>query len=166
MLKHLPPTPLLILSFLAGTLGCTKKDDATPSKPVIDGSYQLDSKTIPCGVAASGGYANGSGRSGLDYDYVDLTIRTEPEPATGVELLQLNYSRPNPGEPYKFSSAVYFYTNGSSKPTEFGGTTGTLTVNRDGTVSGTFAAQVRNYGGTPSPYSAITAGTFTNVSIK
>jgi hypothetical protein len=163
MLLRLLTTVLL----LVGTLGCAKKDD--PTGPAMNtGSYKLDGKTITCQVTAKGGYASGSGHSGLDYDFMGITLKTTPEPTSGPETLEMNFARPNATSDYTLSY-FSFFTKGHYNPDALFETSivGKLTINRDGTVSGTFAAQTDPNGnskGNGYPlYKAITAGVFTNV---
>ena len=161
MMLRLLTTALL----LAGTLGCSKKDDPTSS---ATGSYKLDGKTTTCQVTAKGGYATGSGHSGLDYDFMGITLQTTPTPSGGAETLEMNFARPNAASDYTLSTLSYF-TNGHYNPDALFeiNVGGKLTVNRDGTVSGTFAGQTdpngsSNGNGYPL-YKAITSGSFTNV---
>jgi hypothetical protein len=160
-------TPLLSTIFLLGTLGCSKKDD--PASPAVSmGSYKLDGKTITCQVTAKGGYSTGSGHSGMDYDFMGITLKTIPEPTSGAETLEMNFARPNATTNYALSYFSFFTKGHYNADALFDiNITGTLTVNRDGTVSGTFAAQTDPNGSSSNNgyplYKSITAGSFTNV---
>jgi hypothetical protein len=156
---HLLATPLVSAALLLSTLGCSKKADdpaATPTTNTGTASYKLDGKTITCKVRAGGGYAYGSGHTGQDYDFISVALTTTPEPVDGRELLQLDYSRPNPGE-----TTLYYYNKGSLTPTcEFSGMSGSAMSKSNGGISGTFTAQARSSDNTPPPYTAITDGVF------
>jgi hypothetical protein len=151
---------VLVASLFLFLLSCTKKEDATPTPLSTTSSYKLDNRIITCQAVAGGGYAYGSGHTGLDYDFINVTLTTTPTPADGAEILQLNYSRPNAGAAYQLYTLTY-YTKGSLTPVgDFSGTTGTITPKRTGGFSGTFTGQARSSGSTPSPYQAITDGAF------
>jgi hypothetical protein len=160
MKQHLYTTLLLATTFLVSTTGCTKKEDAPPTSPPITGSYKLDNRTITCQAVTASGNAAGNGQSGQGPDFVNVTLTTTPEPTDGAEILQLNYSRPNPGAAYQLYT-LYFYTKGSLTATwDFSGTSGALTPKSSGGFSGTFTGAARTYGSTPAPYTSITDGIF------
>jgi hypothetical protein len=162
MRQYLPTTLLIASNLLVSTIGCTKKEDTPPTPALLSatGSYKLDNRTITCQTVAGGGYAYGSGHTGLDYDFINVTLTTTPVPADGAEILQLNYSRPRAGAAYQLYTLTY-YTKGSLTPVgDFSGITGTVTPKSRGGFTGTFTGQARSYGSAPSPYKAITDGMF------
>jgi hypothetical protein len=155
--------PSISTALLLSTLGCSKKDDLTSILPAGTGiaSYKLDGKTITCTVQVDGGYAQGSGHSGLNYDFVSVTLKTTPEPADGPEILKLTYSRPNVGADYQLSDPLYYYTKGSLDATwDFSAIAGKVMLKSQGGFAGTFTGQARVYGSMPPPYTDITAGVF------
>ncbi|TDN39132.1 hypothetical protein A8B98_20350 [Hymenobacter sp. UV11] len=157
MMLRLLATSLITLLLLVGTLGCSKKDSAGPA--MNTGSYKLDGQPVTCQVRA---HDESYYRAGVYSEYVDVTLTTTPEPASGAQLLQLSFYRSSPTAAYQLSS-VYLFDKGSPVLTcAFNSTAATASIASDGSLAGTFAAQEDGHT-TPPPYTAITAGVFTNV---
>ena len=159
MMLRLLATSLTTVLLLAGTLGCSKKAD--PAGPVLNtGSYKLDGMTVTCQVKA---YDESYYRAGVYYEYLNVNLTTTPAPASGEQLLELVYFRSSPTGPYELST-TYLFDKGSPVLTcAFTSTAATAVIASDGSLAGTFAAKEDGHSGTPPPYTAITAGVFTNV---
>jgi hypothetical protein len=153
---------LIASSLLVSTASCTEKEDVPPAPALLSptGSYKLDNRTITCQTVAGGDYTYGSGHTGTDYDFINVTLTTTPTPADGAEILQLNYSRPRAGAAYQLYTLTY-YTKGSLTPAgEFSGITGTVMKKTSGGFAGTFTGQAQSSGPITWPYKVITDGVF------
>jgi hypothetical protein len=159
MILRLLATSLTTVLLLAGSLGCSKKDDPA-SPPMNTGSYMLDGKTIMCTVEATRFIYNGNGPL---YENLALALTTTPQPASGRQLLQLVYKKTSPTSPYELD-ATYLLEKGSQfSSCDFSSTAATATLTSDGSCSGTFAGKADSRSLNPEGYKEITAGTFANV---
>ncbi len=150
MKLHLLATPLLATGLLLSTLGCSKKDD--PSGPVAGtGSYKLDGVKRHCDAYTtfSTGAANGQ-----TYDEVEVRLTTTPQPASGIETLDLFYSKKTT-EPNTAYQLLYLISYSSNSQFSNDGTT--ITPTSGGGLSGTFAGTA--FG---TPKYVITEGVFTD----
>lgn len=162
MKLRLLSTPLSTAALLLILLGCSKKDAPAVTTPAVGtGSYTVDGVTRACQVTAALHANYGSGQT-LTVDYVDVQLVTTPEPASGREILKLTYDRPNATATYQLRTMYFFTKNSLSLSGEFTSSAATITPNSDGSYSGTFAGQGTGNGGAPAPYTALTAGNFTN----
>jgi hypothetical protein len=152
--------PLLAAPLLLSTLGCSKKDDPVASSTGT-ASYQLDAATITCQAKT---YASTATSGGLTYDYLEVDLTTTPQPTTGPELLKLFFFKEGgqPNTAYRLND-LSLLTKGSTYPYYFANQVTTITPTSSGGFSGTFTAKASSpVGGSPGPYSTITAGIFTN----
>jgi hypothetical protein len=89
-------TALITVTLLMCTLGCSKKDNPAATQPTIMASYMLNGALI--NWTASSQVSSQVVTSGLGTDYLTLTLTTTPQPATGVQRLQLTYTK-STGQP-------------------------------------------------------------------
>jgi hypothetical protein len=153
-------TPLLATTLLLSTLGCSKKDDPAAAS-VGTGSYKLDATTITCQAKA---YPSSATSGGLTYDYLEIDLTTTPQPASGAETLKLYFFKQGgqSSSAYQLNDIALFTKGNTTSPYYFANQVTTLTPNNGG-FSGSFSGQASNpIGGVPGPYTAITAGVFTD----
>lgn len=161
MRLRLLTTPILATALLFGTLACSKKDDPAATS-VGTGSYKLDGTTITCQAKA---YPSTSTSGGLTYDYLEIDLTTTPQPASGAETLKLFFLKQGgqPSSAYQLNDISLFTKGNTTSPYYFANDVTTLTTT-NGSFSGTFSAKAINPvgGNAPGPYTAITAGVFTD----
>ena len=160
MRLRLLTTPLLATSLLLSTLACSKKDDPAAAA-VGTGSYKLDGSTITCQAKA---YPSSATSGGLTYDYLEIDLTTTPQPASGVETLKLFFFKQGgqSSNAYQLNDVALFTKGNTTSPYYFANDVTTLTPTNGG-FSGTFSAKASNpVGGNAGPYTAITAGAFSD----
>jgi hypothetical protein len=157
-------TPIAALILVLSTLGCSKKDDATPDPIVVNGSYKLDGVLKSCQVKAD--TTTFSTDPLHSFEQLQLSLITVPQPASGKESVSLVLTKPQ-GQ----ARSAYFVTGMSYTPD--GSNTGymyntascTVTTTNSGGFSGTFSG--KNIGFDGKPYSSltptITDGVFTEL---
>jgi hypothetical protein len=153
-------TPLLAIGLLFSTLGCSKKDDPAAAS-VGTGSYKLDGTTITCQAKA---YPSSATSGGLTYDYLEIDLTTTPQPTSGAETLKLFFFKQGgqSSNAYQLNDLALFTKGNTASPYYFANDVTTLTSTTGG-FSGTFSAKTSNpAGGNAGPYTAITAGAFTD----
>ena len=161
MRLRLLTTPLLATSLLLSTLACSKKEDPAATS-IGTGSYKLDGATIACQAKA---YPSSATSGGLTYDYLEIDLTTTPQPASGAETLKLFFFKQGgqSSNAYRLNDFALFTKGNTTSPYYFANDVTTLTTT-NGSFSGTFSARASSpVGGTaPGPYTAITAGVFTD----
>jgi hypothetical protein len=159
MKRHFFSTPVAA-TFLLSTLACSKNSEPAPTGAI--GSYQLDNATVICQATASVTTATSGG---ISIDYLTIDLFTNPQPATGPQLLHLYFVKPNVQNNNTYTlSDITFMPTSSSLPYAFSVDGASLTTTSNGGFSGTFSGKIFKPGGiAPGPYTTITSGTFTNV---
>jgi hypothetical protein len=153
--------PLLATGLLLSTLGCSKKDAATP----IDmGSYKLDKELKNCKAETDErSYTIGSN----DYKALTVYLTTTPQPASGAEVLKLTFVKyaSLADTTYRCDGMALFTQGEQISSSQFYAPSypkSPLTLTSDNRVSGAFAGSVTN--SSPShAYGFISEGVFTNV---
>ena len=158
MKLHLLATPLVAATLLLSTLGCSKKEDATPTPASNTASYKLGGVVHTCEAAA---YTSSSGGT-TPTDMLSLTLLTTPEPASGKEYAILYFTKATgqPTSAYQMSSIGYF-TKGSSTGVLYSNNVTSVKQTSGGGFSGTFTGTFSSTSGQGG--SAITEGVFTDV---
>ncbi len=159
MNARLLATPLVATTLLLSTLGCAKKDDATPASTSNTGSYKLNGRTVNCQARTYfKSYASNSGGPGTDVLSVILT--TNPQPAAGKEEFAINFEKAStqPTTAYR-PTTIHLVDSDYPQGLPMRNDLTTLSTTSS-SVSGTFAAT-----GTNTPGTSITAGVFTDVSL-
>jgi hypothetical protein len=153
-------SPLLATALLLSTLACSKKDDPAATS-VGTGSYKLDATPVTCQAKA---YPSSATSGGLSYDYLEIDLTTTPQPASGAETLKLYFFKQGgqPSTAYQLNDVALFTKGNTTSPYYFANQVTTLTPTNGG-FSGSFSAKASSpVGGNPGPYTAITAGVFTD----
>jgi hypothetical protein len=151
MTLRLLAKPLVAATLLLNTLGCSKKE---PAPQMNTGSYKISGQLKNCQVAASL-------RSLAGQDHLTVKFTTTPQPASGSELLNIEFIKPTgqPDSAFKFLW-IGLYTD-NRLTNIFPDAVATMTIMGKG-VSGTFSAA--GYNPIYAAYFAdLQEGVFTNV---
>ncbi|MGI4863084.1 MAG: hypothetical protein ACRYFZ_04120 [Janthinobacterium lividum] len=156
MKLRLLATPLVATTLLLSTLGCAKKEDATPT-PTASGSYILDGKTINCTVKAVV-QTSLAGNPAQSYDVLDVELTTTPQPASGPEKLDLYFQKQTGQSPNAYQRTAIILVN-PTHPQGLSYSNGATTLSE---ASGLYYG---GFGGvaTGPPSSEIKAGGFNDV---
>jgi hypothetical protein len=150
---------LLTTVLLAGTLGCSKKDD--PQAPTSTASYALDGQARTCKATQETTTASG-------YDYLSIGLTTTPQPSSGEEKLILTFRKPTGQATTAYElmpvGSMLLYSGLSTQPINFSTKSPLPSFTSNG-VSGTFTGEAvaSLSAGTYTVIHTITAGTYTNV---
>jgi hypothetical protein len=122
------------LSLALGTLGCSDKDDASPTNtpPAAGrGRYTVNDRVADCaaGVAT---YSDGT------TDYLFVELGTEPAPAAGYESLRITYTKTPAQTAGSFRASTIQYELAGQSPVNFTASPTTLELTSSGGFSGTF----------------------------
>ncbi|SNC77538.1 hypothetical protein SAMN06265337_4124 [Hymenobacter gelipurpurascens] len=159
------PTLLLATTLLLSIGGCAKKEVPAPVKATS--RYTLRTKQIGTGQVTSRqvtAQAHVVASSDTGYDFIEVQLATTPQPASGVEMLTLYFSKPSgqPSTAFTLDDIVQ-YDNTWPKGLPFENDAATLTLTSPGSYSGTFSGtRGQPTGGfVTSTYVTLEAGVFT-----
>ena len=156
MKLRLLTTPLAVALLLSALLGCSKKDDPGTNLTGT-GSYKLDGVVKNCEVKSTFFPASSS----QQYDQLDITLSTVPQPASGQEYFVVAFMKlpTQPATAYKLYTMGYF-SNGNTKNGIGYNNDVTTLQETNGSYSGTFSGkEVIPTGTTPH---TVTVGIFAN----
>ena len=109
MNPRLLTTPLVAATLLLSTLGCSKKDAATPSN---SGSYKLDGVLRSCTATA---YIRTVPTSSYSIDILTVYLTTTPQPTSGEENLKVIFiKRSGQADTAYHYDYMYLYTKGET----------------------------------------------------
>ena len=149
-------TPLLSTTLLLSTLGCSKKQETTPT-PAASGSYILDGKTINCTVRAFV-QTSTAGTPPQSYDVLDVELTTTPQPASCPEKLDLYFQKQTGQSPtYYLRTAIILVNAAHPQGVSYGNGATTLSE-ASGLYYGGFSGVA-----TGPPSSELKAGGFNDV---
>lgn len=147
--------PIVATTLFLSAIGCSKKESAAPASNTA--SFQVDGTSLSSQVTATP-TAGSIGTTFYDWLYLDLAV---PQATQGVNRVRLLLYKV-PGAPV----STYLLNNLTVYPGgyNFAGTSFTLKVEEDGSLSGSFSGRVQaSSSSIPGPYTTITNGEFTRV---
>jgi len=151
----------LAATLLLSTLGCSKKEDATPATTWGNGNYKLDGISRNCTVKATlTNFASNGNRPA--YDYLQLFLPTENATSQEYLLLEFNKLASQPATAYTLVTMAYFPT-GTGTGTLYDNDVTTLAATSNGSFSGTFSGKITTTTSGTTTTHTITNGTFTGV---
>jgi hypothetical protein len=153
----------LAVTLCLGIMGCSKKEEPAPVANI--GSYAFitrkassqDTRQVSC-------QARAVLSSDSSFDYLDITLTTTPQPASGTEFIKLSFYKHSgqPANAYEFYESTI--TNSEFNGHPFINKVATLVSTSDGGFSGTFSGNFSTLVGFiyQTDYS-LSSGVFTNV---
>jgi hypothetical protein len=138
MILRLLATSLTTALLLAGTLGCSTKDDPAPTPTVGTGSYKVSRDAI---AGQTRGYLQ-LNVNGTKVDALGFTISDTPTPQNNTRSLILYFEKPTgqPSTAYKLTGINYFPNNTNTLAMlDFTTSVATINETSTGVFSGTFS---------------------------